>query len=227
MSQEIADMATVISPPEQATSVPEQRIVLHGVSWETYESLMADFSDSSVPHFTYDRGTLEIMSPSQKHEELNRNFASLVEMITIEVGIEHRNLGSTTFKREDLEKGFEPDSCFYFQSVERIEGKKELDLTIDPPPDLVVEIDIYNDSLDKFPLYAQFGVPEIWRYDGQAIKIFQLVGGEYQERDISIALPLLSGAALSALIEASTSKKRLEWLREVRDWVRQQYAASR
>ncbi len=220
-------MATIISPPEQATSVPEQRIVLHDVSWETYESLIADFSDSSVPHFTYDKGTLEIMSPSQKHEQLNRTINLLVEVLAEEAGMDSANLGSTTFRRKEFKRGFEPDTCFYFQNLERIEGKKELDLTSDPPPDLVIEIDIYNDSLDKFPLYAQFGVPEIWRYDGQAIKIFQLVGGEYQERDISIALPLLSGAALSALIEASTSKKRLEWLREVRDWVRQQYAASR
>lgn len=220
-------MATVISPMEQALGVPAQRIVLHGVSWETYESLMADFSDSSVPHFAYDEGTLEIVSPSQEHEELNRNFASLVEMITIEVGLDHRNCGSTTFKRKDLKKGFEPDTCFYFQSVERIEGKKNLDLTIDPPPDLVIEIDIYHESLKKFPLYAQTGVPEVWRYDGQAVKIFQLVGGEYQERDLSIALPLLSGDELSALIEASKSKKRLDWLREVREWARQRHGAAR
>src|SRR6185503_6502189 len=108
-------MATVLNPPEQ-------RIMLRNVSWETYERLLADHLDSSSPRFTYYRGALEIMSPSSEHEELNRAIARMVEIIIEEMDIDARNLGSTTFKREDLERGFEPDSCFYIQNAELIKG---------------------------------------------------------------------------------------------------------
>lgn len=220
MAQEIADMTTVVSPPERETDVPAQRIILDGISWGAYERLLEDFRDRSVPHFTYDEGTLEIVSPSQKHEQLNRTINLLVEVLAEEMGLESANLGSTTFKRKKFKKGFEPDTCFYFQSLGRIEGKEELDLRFDPPPDVVIEIDIYHDSLDKFPVFARIGVPEIWRHDGQSVQIFQLTGGEYQERATSIALPFLSSGDLIQLLEASESRSRLEWLRLVRDWAR-------
>ena len=106
-------MATVLS-------APEQRVVLNHVSWETYESLLADHLDCSSPRFTYDRGVLEIMSPSAEHEETDRTIAALVEVVVEEWGREVRNLGSTTCRREDLNRGFEPDSCFYIQNVERL-----------------------------------------------------------------------------------------------------------
>src|SRR5262249_51872696 len=93
--------------------VPDQRMILRNVSWETYERLLADHRDCSAPRFTYDRGTLEIMSPLPEHEESNRTLALLVEVVAEERELDIRNLGSTTFKREDLERGFEPDSCFY------------------------------------------------------------------------------------------------------------------
>src|SRR5437016_2292660 len=108
-------MATVVSQTEQ-------RVVLYDVSWATYELLLTDHLDSSSPRFTYDRGTLEIMSPSNKHERINRSLALMVEVIAEERQLEWDNHGSTTFRRKDLERGFEPDSCFYFQNAERIRG---------------------------------------------------------------------------------------------------------
>lgn len=129
-----------------------QTVILHGVSWKTYESLLADHTDRSVPRFAYDQGELEIVSPSPKHEKLNRGLALLVEVVAEEFGIDVYDLGSTTFKREDLERGFEPDSCFYVQNEERVRGKDRIDLETDPPPDLVIEIDITSPSLDKHPI---------------------------------------------------------------------------
>src|SRR2546423_8701012 len=109
-------MATVLPPPEQT-------VVLRNVSWQTYERLLSDNQDSSAPRFTYDRGTLEIMSPLAEHEEINRALASLVENVAVEWRMSFRNLGSTTFKREDLVRRFEPDSCFYLQNTARDQGK--------------------------------------------------------------------------------------------------------
>ena len=206
-------MATVISPPEE-------RILLHDVTWETYEQLLANYENSSGPRFTYDRGVLEIMSPSSEHEELNDVFKLLVNALAEEWGIEARGFGSTTFRREDISRGFEPDSCFYIQSVGSIKGATRLDLAVHPPPDLLIEIDITHPSLDKFPLYAAAGVPEVWHYDGRALKILRLEGDDYVETRESAAFNRLTDDVLTRFIEESRTMSRLDWLRRVRAWAR-------
>jgi len=205
---------------ETVKSPVEQRILLSNISWETYERLLADHLDSSVPHFTYDRGLLEIMSPNPEHEKINRTINLLVEIVAEEMGLDTENLGSTTFRREDLERGFEPDTCFYVQNEERIRGKTRLDLTVDPPPDLVIEIDITSPSLNKFPIYAKIGVPEIWRYNGEKIAIFRLEGEGYVEVPESATLTPVSGEVLSSFVEEGKVLGRTTWLRRVRDWAR-------
>src|SRR5262245_8105775 len=116
-----------ISSTEQLTppSEPSQRFILHGVSWATYQRLLNDFKESHAAHFAYDRGVLEIMVLSTKHERPNRTLALLVEVLAEELSIDIQRLGSTTFTREDLDKGFEPDSCFYIQNEARIRGKDD------------------------------------------------------------------------------------------------------
>lgn len=206
-------MATVLSPPEE-------RIILHEVSWETYESLLADHQNRSVPRFAYDRGVLEIMSPSAEHEEANDLIKLLVNVLAEEMNLDIKGFGSTTFKRADLSRGFEPDSCFYIQNADRISDSSNLDLTNNPPPDLIVEIDITSPSLNKFPIYARVGVPEIWRYDGQKVAIFLLEEGAYVEHEESYALPRVTTNALTDFIAEGRSKKRTVWLRALREWAR-------
>lgn len=158
-------MATLIRPTAQS-------VLLEGVSWVTYECLLADFGDSHAARVAYDRGMLEIMSPSYAHEQLNTLVAMLVSLIATEMDSDFENAGSTTFKRADVERGFEPDSCFYLQHVAAIRGKRTIHLNTDPPPDLVVEIDLTHPSLDKLPIYATLGVPEVWRVtDGWASEV--------------------------------------------------------
>jgi Uma2 family endonuclease len=199
-----------------------QHIILHGVSWETYERLLADFQDSHAAHFAYDRGTLEIMVLSTKHEEPNRTIAFLVELLALEMNLNVRNLGSTTFTREDLDRGFEPDTCFYIHNAARVKGKEEIDLAVDPPPDLVIEVDITHPSLDKLPIYAAIGVPEIWRYDGQQLTIFKLEDETYRSQTESQALPGLTSSLLSQFIADSKTLDRLDWAQRIREWARQQ-----
>ena len=208
-------MATVVSPPEQ-------RIVLDNITWDVYEQLLATHRDRSVPRFTYDRGRLEIMSPSAEHEELKHMVALFVEVIAEEMHVNVRGFGSTAFRREDLQRGFEPDACFYVQSATRIKGKTELDLTIDPPPDVVIEVDLTHPSLAKFPIFAQFAVPEVWRYDGRHWHIFQRVGQEYVTQVQSTAFPGLTAEVMTDLLDESRSLERLVWLRRVRTWIRGQ-----
>ena len=211
---------------ETVKSPAEQRVVLHNISWNTYERLLADHENNSAPRLTYDRGELEIMSPSPEHEKFNRRIAQLVLAVAEELDIEAEDLGSTTFRREDLERGFEPDSCFYIQNEEQVRGKARIDLAMDPPPDLVTEIDITSPSFSKLPIYAQIGVPEVWRYDGERMTILVLEGSDYAERTESIVLPPVTSNVLNDFVEKSKSMKRTAWLKEVRQWSRENAGSS-
>jgi Uma2 family endonuclease len=206
-------MTTVLSPVEE-------RILLHNVSWETYEQLLSNYENSSSPRFAFDRGTLEIMSPSSEHEELSDLITQLVFILAEEWDFEYRSFGRTTFRREELGSGFEPDGCFYIQSVDRISGVKRLDLAAHPPPDIAIEVDVTSPSLNKLPIYARIGVPEIWRYDGQKVTILLLQESEYQESQESRSISRLNSPALSQLVEQGTSMKRSAWVKAVREWAR-------
>jgi Uma2 family endonuclease len=212
-------MATIISPPQEER---EERFFLRHVSWETYESLLADHADARSPRFTYCEGMLEIMSPSSEHEELILVMAAIADITAEEQQVEFKGLGSTTFRRPDLKRGTEPDACFYIQNVERIRGKKEIDLTVDPPPDLVIEIEITSPALAKLPVYARLGVPEIWRHDGRTPRILRLSGDHYEECDRSGVLPSLTPSVLSEFCEQSKTLTTLAWRRMVRTWAREQ-----
>ena len=136
-----------------------------------------------------------------------------------------RNLGSTTFKREEQLRGTEPDSCFYIQHVSSIAGKTSVDLTADPPPDLVIEVDITRDSIDKVAIYAAIGVPEVWRFDGATVSIFRIAGESYEESDQSAAIPVLTKAVIEDYVHKSKELPRTGWLKSVRRWVRDRQAS--
>ena len=198
----------------------DQRIVLHNISWETYEHLLADHQDARVPRFTYDRGELEIMSPRPEHEDRAWATERLVELVILEMGIEFRNARSTTFKHQELERGFEPDSCFYIRNESAVRQNNDFDLRVDPPPDLVIEIDVTNSSLDKLRLFAAVGVPEVWRHATGRFTFMHLVDDSYVVIDESRALPGVMATDVSTLIAAVGTTGRAAWLRRVQDWAR-------
>ena len=201
---------------ETVKSRAEQRVLLRNISWETYERLLDERGDSRVPRLAYDRGDLEIMSPSSEHESV----AYFVAVLAEEMRVNAYGVGSTTYRRGDIGQGFEPDSSFYIRNEERIRGKPRIDLSADPPPDLVIEVDITSPSLDKFPIYARLGVHEVWRYDGTRATIFLLKEGEYVEAGESVAMPSLTSDVLTHFVEESTSLGSTDWLRRVREWAR-------
>lgn len=203
---------------------PEQRVVLDNITWNVYENLLIGHRDRSVPRFTYDRGQLEIVSPSAEHEQLKEKVALLVNIVAEEMGINLEGFGSTTFCREDLARGFEPDACFYIENLARVRGKKDFDLRLDPPPDLVIEIDIPSSSLDKFSIMAEAGVPEVWRYDTKRgwriLRLQRALPAQYAEQGESGAIPGLTAEAIANLVEESQTLEPLAWTRRVREWVR-------
>lgn len=210
---------------ETVKSPAEHRIVLHNTSWETYKRLLEERGESRVPRFAYDRGELEITGPSTEHESVACYIGLLIAVFAEEAGVDLYGAGSTTFDREDLGRGFEPDACFYMRNAARVRGKPRLGLSLDPPPDLVIEVAITSPSLDKFPLYARTGIPEVWRHDGERLAIFELRGGEYVEVAGSKVLPPLTSEALSVFVQGSTSLDVVTWMRRLREWARESTGA--
>ncbi len=202
-------------------SAPDQQMALR-VTWDTYERILADHLDSSAPRFTYDRGLLQIETFSSEHEWINRTLWLLVNVVAADLGIDVLDVGSMTFRRKDLQRGFEPDSCFYIEHAPAVRTKTQIDATTDPPPDLVIEIDITSPSLNKLPIFAQMGVLEVWRYDGERIAVFALERGAYQQRSASDSLPILTADALTRFVQESRMLPRTAWLRSLREWVRNQ-----
>ena len=200
----------------------EQRIILHDVTWETYEQLLTNFLDRRSPRFAYDRGVLEIVSPTPKHEEDNLALAAVVAAVAEEVGFDYRPVGSTTFRRKVLKQGFEADSSFYILNQRFARDLAEIDPEIDPPPDLVIEVDVSHSSLNKLPIYAGLGVPELWRCRGDRVAILVLDDGVYREVPESRVLPRLTDEVLTRFLLRSREQRRLAWVQEVRVWAREQ-----
>ncbi len=157
---------------------PEQRIQLSGISWQTYQVLLRELSDRRL-RLTYNRGILEIMAPSPEHELYKKLLGRFVETIAEELRISIYPVGSTTLNRPDISSGLEPDDCFYIQNRTAVKGKKRIDLTHDPPPDLAIEIDLTNSAKNRLEVLANIGVPEVWRYDGISLTIYQLQKKKY------------------------------------------------
>ena len=186
----------------QESVLAEARVVLKGVSWATYKALMADIGEDRACRIAYDQGMLEIMVPYEQHEEPKILISSFVEALVDELEIEIRQLGALTLEREDLTRAVEPDTCFYIQNESLVRGK-EIKLPHVPPPDLVVESDYTHSSLNKFNIYAALGVPELWRYRKQTLQVYQLVEGNYELSDKSLAFPFLPIAEIPGFIEQS------------------------
>ena len=136
-------------------------LVLSDVSWEDYEQLLEDLTERPGVRVTYDQGRVDIMTPLRKHEKYKEFISHLIAVLADELNIDVEPSGSTTWKKREAQKATEPDLCFYVANAAHVIGKDELDLDVDPPPDLAVEIDVTNESLSKFPIYATLGVPEI------------------------------------------------------------------
>jgi Uma2 family endonuclease len=208
-------MTTLISPTEQA-------VLLDGVSWTTYEALLADGGDHRPTRIAYDQGLLEIMTPSFEHEHIKAIVATIVETILDTQDLDYVPAGSTTFRRQGLRRGFEPDASFYIEHATQVRGLTTIDLIRDPPPDLVIEIDITHPSLDKFPINAALGVPEIWRYNGERTQIYRLVDTGYTEVDASTVVPGLTSYQLTDFVQAGLQQPRPVWRRHIQAWAETQ-----
>ena len=195
-------------------------ILRHHVSWQEFEEILAEFEDNPSFRLAYDRGTLEIMTPLPEQVGYKEIIGDLIKDLADELELDYASFGSTTWKKEATLAGSEPDNCFYLQNEKAVRGRLDIDLTQDPPPDLVLEIDITSKSLDRLPIYARLGVPEIWRYDRGILKIYHLQAGQYQETDFSLAFPSIPVKEIPDFILKNIALGRRKLRQNFRLWVR-------
>jgi len=216
-------MISAIAPNSTlAQPLPVNITILSGIQWDTYQNLVRDLESQPGMRLTYDDGILEILMPLPPHERYKKLLGRFVEVITEELGIEICSLGSTTWTREDLHKGLEADECYYIQNELLVRGKDTIDLNIDPPPDLVIEVDSTSCSMNRLGIYAALGVPEVWQYDRDSLTIWSLVNQAYQPREVSAVLPMFDIVVLRSFLELSQTMGETSLIRHVRQWVREQ-----
>lgn len=190
-----------------------ERVILRDISWETYERILAEHENITNPRFAYCDGDLEIMVLGYQHERFKAELSELLVEISRILEIDYQDAASTTFRKEKKEKGFEGDGSFYFKYAEAIRAKSEIDLLKDPPPELVIEIDITHGSLPKFPIFADLGIEEVWRFDGEEVKFYHLQNESYAEIGESICLPKVRSEIVTELLFAAREMSRLNWVK--------------
>jgi len=212
------------TPTQEVSARMTQRVTLNGISWQTYTRLLTELGDHRASRLAYAQGILEITMPSDRHETQKKLLERMIETLTEELQLPAKSFGSTTLNRADLEHGAEPDSCYYIQHVSQIEGR-QVDLATDPPPDLILEIDISRPSSRRMDIYKQLGVPEIWRYVDGSVQIYRLQTGEYVSCDLSSSFPFVSPAIVNQFLQQAETQDDTTFIQTWRRWVRQQVSS--
>lgn len=208
---------------EFVSQLPAETVVtFHNVSWEEYEDLLQQIGEPAGLRISYDDGTLKAMTLSSEHEHYTSFLEKLMGLLSVRLRINILSFGSATMKRKP--KGAEPDACFYVQAADAIGNRIEVDFATDPPPDIAVEVDIHHDSVDKFTIYAAFGVPEIWRFDGQALTIYLLQQDRYHAAETSAALPMLASEILTQFLVRLRDDGEFRALLAFDEWLQSQHS---
>ncbi|MCU0238620.1 MAG: Uma2 family endonuclease [Pyrinomonadaceae bacterium] len=200
---------------------PNGTLLLHNVSWDEYENILQEFETKSAYRIYFNNGVLKIMSPRFDHEFPKDVVLKVVTVYADEFDIDVDSYGSTTWRQQKKSKGAEADTSFYVKNAEKVRGIKDFDLNLEIPPDIVVEVDTTNESWDKFEIYADLGVKEIWRCDGKNFQIYELTEGKYEATENSRNLPLINGKLLTELLEIGREIGQTAMLKDFRTRLRE------
>lgn len=216
-------MTTAQTIPSQPVNHPaaEKRVTLHHLSWDAYQKILEALGERRSALLTYYKGSLEIMTPLEAHNNPSDLIGDFIKILVDELDLNIKSMGSTTLKRPDLEVGAEPDKGFYIANESAVRGKT-VDLATDPPPDLVVEVDITHSDINKTSLYAEMGVPEFWRYNGKQLTIYELHNGQYQSVEISPTFPQVPKEQLYKFLKECAQQGETQAKRNLRIWLREQ-----
>ncbi|BAY22466.1 hypothetical protein NIES2100_22290 [Calothrix sp. NIES-2100] len=197
------------------------QLLIKNISWSVYKNILAELGENRSSRISYSQGMLEIMAPLPEHEVAKVIIGDLVKALLEELDIEFWSLGSTTFDQEKMDAGVEPDDCFYIQNEAAVRGKDRIDLSVDPPPDLAIEIDIT--SRTRFNNYEVLGVPELWRSQGNKLEINVMINGKYVTSTASAIFPNFPiTQVIPEYLMRSKTEGRNAAMRAFRSWVREQ-----
>ncbi len=211
-------MPQTLTPSTSPTA--GSQLVLHDISWEKYEQLLEIFAEHPALRMTYYKGTLELMTPLPEHEKYSWTLGRLLVVLSEELGLEIIGLKSTTWRSKPKAVGKEADQCFYIQNEAVMRGKIKIDLKNDPPPDLAIEIDTTNSSIDKMTVYAELKVPEVWRFDDGKLTVNILTNTGYVDSETSLAFESFPVQELVRFMQIDSQKGENARIREFREWVR-------
>ncbi len=200
-------------------ALTEKRITLHHLSWESYQAILNALGEQRSAQLTYYKGALEIMSPLEAHENSSSAIDQFINIVTEERNLTLKSLQSTTLSKAELAIGAEPDQCYYLANEPLVRGKT-VDLAIDPPPDLVVEVDITHTDINKNALYAEMKIPEFWRYNGKTLRIYGLQTDHYQEVETSLSFPEIPKERLYIFLSDCAQQGETQAKRNLRTWLR-------
>lgn len=202
--------------------IMNSHIGLYGISWEMYEQLLEVFAEIPIPRMTYYKGTLELMTALPEHETYSWILGRLVVVISEELGLEIQGLKSTTWRSKPKAVGKEADECFYIQNEAAVRGKLQINLTVDPPPDLAIEIDESYSSINKMEIYTELKVPEVWRWRKGKFTVNILTDEGYVESETSLVFGSFPVKELVRFMQPDPEKGENARLREFREWARSQ-----
>lgn len=212
---------TIAAPPAQ------QYLLLENQTWSDYLDMERRTDDRPGLRLTYDRGRIEVMTLSYQHENLKEVLDRLLFALVDELDGDIASGGSTIFRKEILDRGLEPDVCYYLENAPLVRGKDKLDLDIDPPPDLAIEVEVSRSALDRIGIYAALGVPEVWRTDGESMTFLLLNdSGDYEEHSASGHFPAIRGDSLVPFLQERKELSEIALVREFRQWARDAIAKS-
>ncbi|MGF1522011.1 MAG: Uma2 family endonuclease [Leptolyngbyaceae cyanobacterium] len=197
-----------------------QRLLIRNLDWQQFEHILEELGEARSSRIAYSHGTLEIRMPSPEHEVDKELIGDLVKILLDELEIDCECFGSTTFKQENMESGIEPDQCFYIQNQTPMRGKRRIDLAVDPPPDMAIEVDVTSKT--QLAAYAALRVPELWLYEKGRLSIYTLQAGQYRTTTMSPTfpeLPILDWVA--EVLDQSIAVGRSPALRTFRKQIRQ------
>jgi Uma2 family endonuclease len=210
------------------TEKPGQWMILQNVTWDYYSHTLDELGPSRNVRVTFDRGRMEIVTTSNLHERVKSMISALIRLYALERDIPITGDGSLTLRLESSQKGLEPDDCYYVQTPPPPASEEEFDLSIYPPPDLAIEIEVSRGILPKQAIYAALKVPEVWRYsDGKIVSLRLDAAGEYQAAEGSLAFPDLPMDVLSGFVKVGMEREQHEALKGMREWVRKSPGATR
>jgi Uma2 family endonuclease len=197
----------------------ENRVLLRDATWDVYETVLNARGEYRSPRLSYYQGQLELMAPLEEHESASNLIDKFINILTEEQEIDLKSLASTTLNRPDLKAGAEPDQCYYIQNENLVRGRT-VDLKTDPPPDLVIEVDVTHTDINKNALYRDLGVPEFWRFNGKVLTIYSLSEGQYQEMEVSPTFPGITKEMLYQFLENARQQGETSAKRAFRNWLR-------